>query len=345
VLGLAAAVAVVSGAFAVTATSGYADESNGYAGESNQGLNEGTIWNWCGRAAEVGGTCSFKEVGHDDYLGPVHQVGDTSYNCGPENDVYLSWLDTVTTKADFGGDDLSDDPAQFNAFSQGLSYSWGSVAKTFSGTTSVHVNAYEKAWVTAQTPRRTVHGAFAVSLPDIAYRPAVHTAYTVSSDVDGVDPNASLVANGTYTDQPHAVAEAHSARMTAAEYAANCPEAGVNTARPDVPGVPTAVSSPGSGAVTVTVPPATTGVPTDVYVVTAQPGGKTCTPADGEYSCVISLDEGTYVFTAQAANFNGASQPSEPSKTVQVAMPIVVPATPAIPALPAIPVTPAVPAP
>ncbi|HEY2042336.1 MAG TPA: hypothetical protein VGH11_06620 [Jatrophihabitans sp.] len=304
---LAVLVIVVSGFFLATATSGFADDAQ---------IN----WDWCGHAGEASGSCSFVEAGHTDYLSAPAQVGETSYNCGriPLDD-NRPWASTVKTRADWGGDDLTDDPGQFNVFTNGLGYTWGHVVKTFAGFTRVRAQPYEKAWITVQVPLRTVRGYFALSLPTwLDGRYEYMYTYTVRANVTGANPNAPLAVNESAVDQPGAVIETHSVRMTSSEYLRRCPMAGVNTAKPDAPGVPRAASIVGTRNVMITPVAAATGVPTDVYLITAQPGGRVCLPHVGEGSCVLSLDPGVYTFTAQAFNFNGSSQTSRPSNPVAV---------------------------
>lgn len=87
--------------------------------------------------------------------------------------------------------------------------------------------------------------------------------------------------------------------------------------RPGSPGTPVAVA--GNAAVTVTVPAATTGGPATAYIVTANPGGKTCTISElaEPLSCQVNdLDNGTaYTFTAVADNAGGTSDPSAVSNS------------------------------
>lgn len=83
----------------------------------------------------------------------------------------------------------------------------------------------------------------------------------------------------------------------------------------DVPGVPTgsvAVAADRAAAVTWTAPTATGGAPVIGYLVTAAPGGRTCTWTSGPTSCVVTgLTNGTsYTFTITATNAHGTSSPS-----------------------------------
>ena len=87
-----------------------------------------------------------------------------------------------------------------------------------------------------------------------------------------------------------------------------------------VPDAPTAVTgTAGDGSVTVawTAPGSNGGSPITGYVVTAAPGGATCTTT-GATSCVVTgLENGTgYTFTVTATNAAGTSSPSAPSATV-----------------------------
>src|SRR5690606_12025880 len=84
---------------------------------------------------------------------------------------------------------------------------------------------------------------------------------------------------------------------------------------------PTAVTAAprDSGAlVTWSAPAADGGTPITSYVVTASPGGRTCTWAGGPLSCSVSaLSNGTaYTFRVQAFNSAGGGAASGPSSPV-----------------------------
>jgi uncharacterized repeat protein (TIGR02543 family) len=88
---------------------------------------------------------------------------------------------------------------------------------------------------------------------------------------------------------------------------------------PSVPSAPTAVA--GSGSATVTVNPTNTGGPADSYVVTASPGGATCTVFAPSTSCVIQgLENGeSYTFTSTATNSAGSATASAASNSIKPA--------------------------
>jgi uncharacterized repeat protein (TIGR02543 family) len=88
---------------------------------------------------------------------------------------------------------------------------------------------------------------------------------------------------------------------------------------PSVPSAPTSVA--GSGSATVTVNPTNTGGPADSYVVTASPGGATCTVFAPSTSCVIQgLENGeSYTFTSTATNSAGSATASAASNSIKPA--------------------------
>ena len=85
---------------------------------------------------------------------------------------------------------------------------------------------------------------------------------------------------------------------------------------PSIPSAPTAVA--GSGSATVTVNPTNTGGTADSYLVTASPGGATCTVYAPSTSCVIQgLENGrSYTFTSTATNSAGSASASTASNSV-----------------------------
>lgn len=85
---------------------------------------------------------------------------------------------------------------------------------------------------------------------------------------------------------------------------------------PGTPSAPTAVAGDGKATITVT-PPATGGAPAS-YLVTAEPGGETCTVTVPDTSCEISsLTNGvSYTFTTTATNAIGTSAASPASDPV-----------------------------
>ncbi len=86
---------------------------------------------------------------------------------------------------------------------------------------------------------------------------------------------------------------------------------------PNTPAAPTVVAGDSSATITV-VPGSGNGGPATSYVVTAAPGGATCTVYSPATTCSISgLDNGTaYTFTAVAHNNSGSAGPSAPSNAV-----------------------------
>lgn len=88
--------------------------------------------------------------------------------------------------------------------------------------------------------------------------------------------------------------------------------------KPSKPGIPTVVAGAGSATITVT-PPSSGKTPTS-YVVTANPGGKTCTVTGSSGSCTITgLTPGTaYTFTTVAINAAGSSVSGTASSPVTV---------------------------
>lgn len=93
-------------------------------------------------------------------------------------------------------------------------------------------------------------------------------------------------------------------------------------AAPGAPGAPTAVvTSTTTSTVTVTAP--TTGGAPSSYLVTASPGGATCSVTSPSTSCLISgLTYGnTYTFTSTATNGTGTSASSASSSSVTLSAP------------------------
>ena len=86
---------------------------------------------------------------------------------------------------------------------------------------------------------------------------------------------------------------------------------------PNTPAAPTVVAGDSSATITV-VPGSGNGGPATSYVVTAAPGGATCTVYSPATTCSISgLDNGTaYTFTSVAHNNSGSAGPSAPSNAV-----------------------------
>ena len=112
---------------------------------------------------------------------------------------------------------------------------------------------------------------------------------------------------------------------------------------PGTPPAPTAVA--GDAQVTVTVTASNSGGTPASYVVTASPGGATCSVTGAAGSCVVSgLTNGTpYTFTSTATNTSGSSSPS-PDSASATPVAVVVPPTPTPTPTPVVP-TPVVPTP
>ena len=120
--------------------------------------------------------------------------------------------------------------------------------------------------------------------------------------------------------------------LTAAQVGSVATAAPTVTA-PSTPGTPTATG--GSVSATVSVPAAAAGSSApDTYLVTASPGGNTCTIVTPDTSCVVTgLNASTsYTFTATATNSAGTSSASATSNSVTP--------TAALPAAPSTPGTP-----
>lgn len=100
---------------------------------------------------------------------------------------------------------------------------------------------------------------------------------------------------------------------------------GVTPKNQEKPSTPSITVQPEDGKATVTVTPGSGGGQVDSYIVTAQPGGLTCTVAPPATSCTISgLTNGTeYTFDAIAKNLIGDSQASVSNTATPVAPPAV----------------------
>jgi outer membrane protein OmpA-like peptidoglycan-associated protein len=92
----------------------------------------------------------------------------------------------------------------------------------------------------------------------------------------------------------------------------------VATTAPAAPTNVTATSGDGSATISWTAPTDNGGVSIDGYIVTANPGGLTCTAVAPATTCTISgLDNGTtYTFDVVATNNVGNSSSSDPSGSV-----------------------------
>ncbi len=100
-------------------------------------------------------------------------------------------------------------------------------------------------------------------------------------------------------------------------------------AAPGVPGRPAALAGDGKATVTI-VPPLTGGAP-DTYLVTASPGGATCTVTAPASSCLITglVNDTAYTFSSTATNAAGTSSGSVAS--VSVTPSLAAPGTPGQP--------------
>ena len=124
------------------------------------------------------------------------------------------------------------------------------------------------------------------------------TGYTFDKWSDGID----LYAAGANFTMPAANT------LITAQWILNAP---------NTPAAPTVVAGDASATITV-VPGSGNGGPATSYVVTASPGGATCTVYSPATTCSISgLSNGTsYTFTAVAQNNSGTAGPSSPSNAV-----------------------------
>ena len=124
------------------------------------------------------------------------------------------------------------------------------------------------------------------------------TGYTFDKWSDGID----LYAAGANFTMPAANT------LITAQWILNAP---------NTPAAPTVVAGDSSATITV-VPGSGNGGPATSYVVTAAPGGATCTVYSPATTCSISgLDNGTaYTFTSVAHNNSGSAGPSAPSNAV-----------------------------
>ena len=124
------------------------------------------------------------------------------------------------------------------------------------------------------------------------------TGYTFDKWSDGID----LYAAGANFTMPAANT------LITAQWILNAP---------NTPAAPTVVAGDSSATITV-VPGSGNGGPATSYVMTAAPGGATCTVYSPATTCSISgLDNGTaYTFTAVAHNNSGSAGPSAPSNAV-----------------------------
>ncbi|HEY2042331.1 MAG TPA: fibronectin type III domain-containing protein [Jatrophihabitans sp.] len=97
---------------------------------------------------------------------------------------------------------------------------------------------------------------------------------------------------------------------------------------PNPPAAPIAVA--GDGWAVVTVKPSPTGEPVQSYIVTAQPGGQSCTITVPAKTCLFPelVNDTAYTFTATASNADGTSDASEPSNSVTPQGPPGVPGAP-----------------
>lgn len=176
------------------------------------------------------------------------------------------------------------------------------------------------------TPRTTgVWGAITVQVKttssalDYAYRGTIH--FTSS------DASASLPNDYTFTGADHgshvfmvAAATAGSQSITATDTVTAIltgTQSSIAVVAPVVPGMPANVSAiGGNGAVGVswTPPIDAGGRPIEVYTVTSDPDGKTCTTTVATTCIVTGLTNGTaYTFSVTAANSAGTSDSSTDS--------------------------------
>ena len=153
------------------------------------------------------------------------------------------------------------------------------------------------------------------------------TSYTVSAAPN--DGSCTAVAPATSCTVPGLKAgRSYSFTVTASnKYATSDPSTAspaVTPAEPQAPGQPTdVVAHSGGGSITVSwkAPAGNGGSPITKYVVTADPGGASCTVTGEVTSCVIAgLQPGAkYRFTVVAYNAVASSDPSEPTSAVTVA--------------------------
>jgi len=217
----------------------------------------------------------------------------------------------------------------FTGLTNGTNYTATVVAKNAAGTST---GATTSATPVAPTPPGAPTGVSATAgngqatiswtAPASAGSSAI-TSYTVTSSPSGLTCTVNAPAtsctisgltNGTgYTFTVVATSSAGNSSPSSASTSVS-PQATVPSAPTNV----TAASGDGQATISWTTPSSDGGASIDGYIVTASPGGLTCTAVAPDTTCTITgLTNGTsYTFTVVASNNIGASDPSSASNSV-----------------------------